>query len=212
MLIGIKMNDPGPRRRFRRLEGAARRFPRSTASPRKGWVRATREALGMSQAQLAARIGVSRATVQKLELAEARRRITLESLDRLAAALGCELAVALLPTGGSLEAVRAKAASEKAEAMLAPTDDRTTSPAGEIADGAMRMTIDATTDESLQFVNEIVAAEAQPSRVNTSALRQQLAEELLRGSPRKLWRTEAPPKRAPSPPLRRPAAAKARRR
>src|SRR5262245_11910298 len=106
------MNEP--RRRRQRNRG-----PRG--HPRVGWLRATRQALGMSQAQLAARAGLSRATVQKLELAEADRRITLASFERLASALGCELALALRPIGGSLDAVRERAAMAKAEAMLAAT-------------------------------------------------------------------------------------------
>ncbi len=79
------MTDRLSKLKRRQLDESARRFPRGAASPRSGWVRAMREALGMSQAQLATRAGISRATVQKLELAEGRRRITLDSLDRLAA-------------------------------------------------------------------------------------------------------------------------------
>ncbi len=65
-----KMTDRFSKLKRRQLDESARRFPRDSASPRSGWVRAMREALGMSQAQLATRAGISRATVQKLELAE----------------------------------------------------------------------------------------------------------------------------------------------
>ena len=105
------------------LTDSARGFPQcAVASPRGGWVRAMRQALGMSQAELAARAGVSRATVQKLEQAEANRRITLVSLDRLAAALGCQVAIALVPEGGSLDALRQRAAHAKAEELMKPTE------------------------------------------------------------------------------------------
>ena len=87
--------------------------------PRAGWVREIRTALGLSQSQLAARAGVSRATVQQMEKAEARRRITLASLDRLAAAMDCQVAVALVPKGGTLEDVRRRQATLRAEALLA---------------------------------------------------------------------------------------------
>ena len=98
----------------------AKSFPRmkGEAVPRQGWVREIRTALGLSQSQLAKRAGVSRATVQQMERAEAQRRITLASLDKLAAAMDCQVAVAILPRGGSLEDVRRRQAAMKADAIL----------------------------------------------------------------------------------------------
>lgn len=95
-------------------------FPRmkDDSVPRAGWVREIRTALGLSQSQLAKRAGVSRATVQQMERAEAQRRITLASLDKLAAAMDCQVAVAILPRGGSLEDVRRRQAALKADAIL----------------------------------------------------------------------------------------------
>lgn len=90
----------------------------ANAIPKAGWVRAIRESLGISQSQLAARAGVSRATVQQMERAEGRRRITLASLDRLADAMDCRVALAILPMGGSLEDVRRRQALVRAEALL----------------------------------------------------------------------------------------------
>lgn len=91
---------------------------KSEAVPRAGWVREIRTALGLSQSQLAARAGVSRATVQQMERAEAQRRITLASLDKLAQAMGCQVALAIVPKGGTLEDVRRRQAAAKAEIML----------------------------------------------------------------------------------------------
>ena len=95
-------------------------FPRMKdgAVPRSGWVRQIRTALGLSQSQLAKRAGVSRATVQQMERAEAQRRITLASLDKLAAAMDCQVAVAILPRSGTLEDIRRRQAAAKAEAIL----------------------------------------------------------------------------------------------
>jgi len=95
-------------------------FPRMKdgAVPRTGWVREIRTALGLSQSQLAKRAGVSRATVQQMERAEAQRRITLASLDKLAAAMDCQVAIAILPRGGSLDDVRRRQAALKADAIL----------------------------------------------------------------------------------------------
>lgn len=95
---------------------------KTEAAPRAGWVRTIREALGISQSQIAARAGVSRATVQQWERAEARRRITLHSLDRIAHAMGCQVALALVPKGGSLDDVRRRQAHKRAMAVVQKGD------------------------------------------------------------------------------------------
>ena len=87
--------------------------------PREGWVRAVREALGMSAAQLAARINVTRQTVRDLEHSEATGKITLESLNRLAAALRCRVIYALVPEKPLDEMQRARA-REIADSLVKP--------------------------------------------------------------------------------------------
>jgi len=73
---------------YRQLRGRA---------PTRGWVRAIRDALGMTAGQLGGRIGVTQSTVQRLETSEAAGTIKLASLRRLAEGLGCELVYALVP-------------------------------------------------------------------------------------------------------------------
>src|ERR1700690_2672945 len=70
-----------------------RGFPR----PPQGWVRAIREALGMSAAALAARMGTTAGAVTRLEQSEAGDRIRLDTLRRAADALGCDLVYLLVP-------------------------------------------------------------------------------------------------------------------
>ena len=65
--------------------------------PRGGWVHAGRTALGMSAAELGARLGVSRQAVYSLQASEVAGTIGLESLQRAAAAMDCELVYALVP-------------------------------------------------------------------------------------------------------------------
>ncbi len=67
------------------------------ARPAGGWVRAIREALGMSVADLAARMNVVPSTVHRLEVSEQNERIQLDSLRRVADALDCDLVYALVP-------------------------------------------------------------------------------------------------------------------
>jgi predicted DNA-binding mobile mystery protein A len=74
---------------LRNLEGFAR--------PPRGWIKAIREALGMTTAQLGKRLGVSQPRAVAIEKAEATNAITLETLDRAARALDCQLVYALVP-------------------------------------------------------------------------------------------------------------------
>jgi predicted DNA-binding mobile mystery protein A len=70
---------------------------RELARPPRGWVRAIREALGMSAAVLAARLGTTPGAVTRLEQSEAADRIRLDTLRRAADALGCDLVYLLVP-------------------------------------------------------------------------------------------------------------------
>lgn len=98
-------------RPFRRLSRAQ--------SPRGGWVRAIREALGMSGAQLAARLNVTRQTIKDLEHSEATGKITLDSMNKLARALGCRVVYALIPEK-PLEEMQHERAREIAETLMKP--------------------------------------------------------------------------------------------
>lgn len=65
--------------------------------PRGGWLRTIREALGMSAAQLAGRLGVAQQAIVNFERNEAAGKITLKSLQRVAQALDCRVVYAVAP-------------------------------------------------------------------------------------------------------------------
>jgi len=65
--------------------------------PPRGWLKAIREALGMTTAQLGRRLGVVQSRVVAIEQAEAKGTITLNSLEKAAQALDCRLVYALMP-------------------------------------------------------------------------------------------------------------------
>jgi predicted DNA-binding mobile mystery protein A len=65
--------------------------------PTDGWIRTLREALGMSAGELGERMAVGGGAVVKLEASERARRIRLDSLERAAQALGCDVAYVLVP-------------------------------------------------------------------------------------------------------------------
>jgi predicted DNA-binding mobile mystery protein A len=67
------------------------------ARPVRGWIKAIREALGMTSAQLARRLKVTQPTVVDLEQSEVRGTIQLATLQRVAEALNCKVVYALVP-------------------------------------------------------------------------------------------------------------------
>ncbi|MDD3371684.1 MAG: mobile mystery protein A, partial [Alphaproteobacteria bacterium] len=77
--------------------------------PPKGWVRAVRDALGMTTKQLAQRMGVAQPRITELEKAEMSGGITLTSLERAAEALGCRVVYAFVPERTLAERVEEQA-------------------------------------------------------------------------------------------------------
>lgn len=89
--------------------------------PPKGWLRAIRDALGMTTGQLGRRLNIAQPSVVELEQSEARGTVTLKTLERAAEALGCRLVYALVPLRPLAESVRERA-SEIAERKLAAVE------------------------------------------------------------------------------------------
>ncbi len=86
--------------------------------PRRGWVRAIKEALGMTSQQLATRVGVTAPqTVEDMQEYEVSGTIKLQTLRKLAEALGCQLVYALVPRK-PLEEIRRERARLLAERLL----------------------------------------------------------------------------------------------
>jgi len=113
------MTDQFKKLRVRQLDEALEPF-RSLGQlelPRDGWARAIRKALGMSQRQLAERIGVSTTSAQSAERNEARGKIQLDSLEALAEGLECEFVYALVPRD-SIEGMLEQRATELAGRMV----------------------------------------------------------------------------------------------
>ena len=67
--------------------------------PPEGWLRTVRKALGMSGAQLARRMKVSRAAVGQTERSELAGGVTLKAMEAAAEAMGCRFVYAIVPDG-----------------------------------------------------------------------------------------------------------------
>src|ERR1700733_10931589 len=89
------------------------------ARPARGWLRAIREALGISQQEVATAAKVKRQSLIGFEKAEAGDRITLRNLRRVADAMGCQLVYAIMPKSGSIqELAEQRARAEATERVM----------------------------------------------------------------------------------------------
>jgi len=75
----------------------------------RGWIKAIREALGMSSAQLARRLKIKQPSVVDIEQSELKGTIRLATLRRVAEALNCTLVYALVPNEPLEKIVREQA-------------------------------------------------------------------------------------------------------
>ncbi len=85
--------------------------------PRNGWIKAIREALGMTTAQLGERMKVAPSNITILENREITKKTTLETLDRAARAMGCRLVYAVIPES-SLENIVQVQSKKSAKSLV----------------------------------------------------------------------------------------------
>lgn len=118
--------------------------------PGGGWVRAVREALGMSSYQLARRMGVSQTRIIQFERKEVDGSIRLASLQRAAEAMQCAFVYAIVPKEPFedivLRQAYLKAATELS--LLGPDHASTGDP-----DPVPQTRIDELEDLTLHFVD-----------------------------------------------------------
>src|SRR5271155_797025 len=94
--------------RRRQLDDSLRRYRDLPRLPR-GYIREVRDALEMSSYQLADRLGINQSSVMEMEENERAGKISLKTLERAAAALGCRLVYGLVPNNSLEEHVWAQA-------------------------------------------------------------------------------------------------------
>ncbi|MEI8388304.1 MAG: mobile mystery protein A [bacterium] len=85
--------------------------------PQKGWIRAIRNALGMTTAQLAKRLNVAQPRVIAIEKDEVLGNLKLNTIESVAEALGCRFVYALVPEQ-DLESMVHEQAKKKAMTLL----------------------------------------------------------------------------------------------
>jgi predicted DNA-binding mobile mystery protein A len=98
------------RQQYQRIvDKAARSWTNLVQSPPEGWLRTVRNALGMSAAQLAEKMGVTRARIAQAEHAELSGSITLKTMEAMAKAMGCRFVYAVIPEGRIEDIILAQA-------------------------------------------------------------------------------------------------------
>jgi len=87
-------------------------------APPKGWIRAIRDALGMTAKQLANRLGVAQQAVARIEKEEPAGSVTIKTMRRIAECLDCVFVYGFVPRT-SLEETVSRQAKKVAAQRLA---------------------------------------------------------------------------------------------
>lgn len=117
--------------------------------PNRGWVRAIREGLGMTNVQLAKRMGKKAPqTIEGMQKSEVAETIQLGTLRKLAEAMGCRLVYAVVPAK-SLTEIRRDRARQIAERVIKRTAHSMRLEGQGISDEAERRQLENLTDQIL---------------------------------------------------------------
>ena len=103
----------------RRLKTIRVAFKEAKVHP--GWINYMRHALGMTLQKLAERTKVSKPTIAQAERGEAKGKVTVETLKKLAEAMECEFVYAFVPKK-TIKIIVKEKALEKAKRILLEAD------------------------------------------------------------------------------------------
>jgi len=134
------------RQMTRQLDHALASLHPAPQPPPGGWIRAVREALGMSRIQFARRLGIARPNTYRLEADEVSGSVSLRRLRRAAEALDCRLVYALVPKDSLEETVR-RQATRQAERRLGRVNLSQALEASAVADNPLSRQVEDLTAE-----------------------------------------------------------------
>ena len=130
-------------------------------TPKSGWVKEIRQALGMTMQDLGARLGVIKQRIERIEKDEISGKLTLLTLHETAEALNCELVYFFVPKGEGLQK------SLEEQARRAARD------------------IVRSTEHTMQLEAQ------DTSRQSQQQLLENIAQELLNKEDRRIWRSKS---------------------
>jgi predicted DNA-binding mobile mystery protein A len=119
-------------------------------TPPEGWLRTVRSALGMSGAEVAKKLGVTRARVTKAEHAELTGGITLKSMQTIAEAMGCRFVYAIIPKSGHIEDIITAQARKKALEIVGTANKHMALENQKLPDDKIAQEVDRLTREIAQ--------------------------------------------------------------
>ena len=93
------------------------------APPPTGWIKAIRNAIGMSMLQLGNRLSITKQSVQDMERREKNGSISIKALREAARALDMQLVYGFVPNDGTLEALIERKAKELATQIVMRTNN-----------------------------------------------------------------------------------------
>jgi predicted DNA-binding mobile mystery protein A len=137
------------RRQYARIADRAAEQLSGFARAPEGWLIVLRKALGMSGAQVAQRMGVTRAAVYQAERNENAGAITLKQMEKLAEALGGRFVYAIVPAGSVADMLREQA-RRKAEAHVRRAGAHMALESQSLPEGRIRQRIEKLAEEYLR--------------------------------------------------------------
>lgn len=117
--------------------------------PLEGWICTTRKALGISAAQLARRLGVTRSHISNTEKNELNGSVTLKTLKNMAEGMGCHLVYAIVPKRNVEDILKARA-REKAVLLVKEAQNHMALEDQALSEKQVKFEIDRLTNEILK--------------------------------------------------------------
>lgn len=96
---------------------------KQVAIPPTGWIKAIRNALGMSMQQIGKKLSITKQSIQEIEQREKDGSITLKSLKVVARAMDMQLVYGFVPNDGSLDALIDRKAKDLAKRIVMRTSN-----------------------------------------------------------------------------------------
>lgn len=122
---------------------------RNIYHPQMGWLALIRNALGMSAAQVAARMEVSRNAIYQAERNELKGAITIAQMQKIAEAMGAEFVYAVVPKD-SVEDLIHTQAQRKAKALIRRASSHMALEDQSLSKKQIEKRIELLTDELIQ--------------------------------------------------------------
>jgi len=122
---------------------------KAISAPKKGWIRAIRDTLGMSGAQLAKRLDVNQQRVARIEQDEVLGKVTLNTMQNAAEAMGCVFVYGVVPRD-SLQQIVGRQAEIVAKKRMARSNQTMRLEKQELSEAEKSKAIHDLTDEIVE--------------------------------------------------------------